>query len=120
MIDTIQAFAGTWFTPYFLKKINDNTNSVLKLNNLWFTIILQIVTFLFVYTWKEIIILLHFIFKRYPFIDLVQMYYNFTKYIVLWNYAVKCNLESLRTQQYYKTVTGIITYFVKSFWTIGN
>ena len=33
-------------------------------------------------------------FKYYPFIDLVQMYYNFTKYIVLQNYAVKCNLES--------------------------
>jgi len=52
-------------------------------------------TFLFIYTWEDIIILLHFIiFKYYPFIDLVQMYYDFTKYIVLWNYAVKCNLES--------------------------
>lgn len=32
---TIQAFSGTWFTAYFLKKLhNDNTNSVLKLNNI--------------------------------------------------------------------------------------
>ena len=48
------------------------------------------VTFLFIYTWEDIIILLHFIiFKYYPFIDLVQMYYNFTSYIVLLNDAVK-------------------------------
>ena len=35
MIDTIQAFAGSWFTPYqyFLKKLHYNVNRVLKLNN---------------------------------------------------------------------------------------
>lgn len=36
MIDTIQAFAGSWFTPYryFFKKLHyNNVNRVLKLNN---------------------------------------------------------------------------------------
>ena len=45
------------------------------------------------------------------------MYFNFTKCIVLRNYAVKCNLES-QNSTINKTV--IITYYVKSFWTIGN
>ena len=97
MIDTIQAFC--WHLVYTLfvlkKKLHyNNANSVLKLNNNYNLTNSDIFIHIYMrrhYNYDYILII---IFKYYPFIDLVQMYYDFTKYIVLWNYAVKCNLES--------------------------
>ena len=79
---------------FFFKLHYNNANSVLKLNNNYNLTNSDIFIHIYMrrhYNYDYILII---IFKYYPFIDLVQMYYDFTKYIVLWNYALKCNLES--------------------------